>query len=79
MSMTDGSGAIAIVGLASSAIGPTVPSLLFFCRANSGNAAAIIVRIAALHLSAEAATDRYAFLSLARGDMFSNSEINVRP
>ena len=58
--LTYGSGAITVVSPANSAVAPTVPSLLYICPANSGNAAAKIVRIAALHVSASAATERYA-------------------
>lgn len=55
---TYGKGVMSVVKPASSAVAPTVPSLLYMALANSGNAAAKEKRIATLLARAEAAIGR---------------------
>ena len=69
---TYGSGAITVVSPASSDVAPTVPSLLYICPANRGNAAAKIVRIAALHVRADTAADWYA------STMYVMEDVNMK-
>ena len=69
VNMTHGSGAIAIVIPASSAVAPTVPSVLYICPANKGNAAAKVVRIVVLHVSANDAIDLCATTMYVKEDV----------
>ena len=52
---THGSGAATVVSPASSAVAPTVPSRWYICPANSGKAAAEVVRTKAFAAIADAA------------------------
>jgi len=66
---TKGSGAIAVVSPANSSVAPMVPSALYICPANKGNAAANEVRIVVLHPRALAATGLYATTMYVKEDV----------
>lgn len=69
MNMTYGSGAMAVVIPARSTVAPTVPSASYICPANSGNAAANVVRIVVLHVSANDAIGRCATTMYVKEDV----------